>query len=188
MITTTRFLILLISMTYLSSLTYAEEPFIGLGAVVGQYDQDSPGTDNDADASPESYKLTIGSRIYKNAIIEAYYLHTMEKDTIELGGANTPVDIEFDFIFGASINWAGVAGPFTFYAGPNISAAKITATSDNQVLQDANTFSTQISPGFGVGIDVRLHKHFSVDFHGETYLYDSDKSAMGFGAQLRYHL
>jgi len=188
MIKTARFLTLLISMTYLSSVAYAEEPFIGLGLVVGQYDQDSPGTANDADASPESYKLTIGSRIYKNAIIEAYYLHPKKEDTIPLGGANTLVDIEFDFIFGASINYAAVAGPFTFYLGPNISAAKISASSDNAVLQDANTFSTQVSPGFGVGIDVRLHKHFSINFHAESYLYDSDKSATGAGAQLRYHL
>lgn len=188
MIKTARFLILAISMSYLSSQAYAEEPFIGIGYVSSQYSQDSSGSANDADYNPESYKLTLGSRIYKNAIIEAYYLHSAKEDTQELGGANTPVDLEFDFIFGASINWAGVAGPFTFYAGPNISAAKITATSDNQVLQDLNTFSTQISPGFGVGLDIRLHKHFSLDVHAESYLYDSEKTGAGVGAQLRYHL
>jgi len=181
-------LIIAISTTYLSGLAFAEEPFIGVGIVSHTYEQDPSGTANDVKAKPTSYKITLGSRVAKNWIIEAYYLPQKDKDGIIIGGAGTPMDVEYEIVAGASINLALVSGPFTFYAGPNMTAAKITAESGIEALDQANDFDTRVSPGLGLGMDLTIYKNFSLDFNAQSYLWDGDRLGYGTGVELRYHL
>jgi len=180
-------LILAISISYMSSLAFAEEPFIGIGVVNHTYKQDPAGTDNDAKAEPSSYKITLGSRVAKKFIIEAYYLVPNESDEIIIGGNPTVMKVEYETLVGASINYALVSGPFTFYIGPNVTAAKIKAESSNPALDAANDLDIRVSPGAGAGIDLQIYKKISLAIHGESYLQDGDRTGIGAGAELRYH-
>lgn len=182
-------LILAISTTYLSGLAFAEEPFIGVGLVNHSYEQDPSGSANDVTAKPSSIKLTVGSRIAKNWVIEAYYLLPHEEDEISIGGAGTVMDVEYESIIGASLNYAFVhTGSFAIYAGPNVSAAKIKAESGNAVLDAQNDFDVRVSPGLGLGMDITLYKSLSLYIEGQSYLIDSGRLGVGTGAGFRYHL
>jgi len=165
-----------------SGAALAEEPYIGIGAVQHRYEQDL------TDAEPVSYRITLGSRISKHTIIEAYYLGSAISDDEATAGASaTPIDFEYEFIVGASINASVKGGPFTLYAGPNISAAKIKVVSSNPAITAANDLDTRVSPGMGIGLDLRFAKHLSLDFNAQTYYLSKDKKGAGAGAEFRYH-
>lgn len=182
-------LILAISTTYLSGLAFAEEPFIGVGIVNHTYKQDPSGSANDVTAKPSSIKLTLGSRIAQNWIIEAYYLLPNKEDEIAIGGAGTKMDVEYETLIGASLNYAIIhTSSLVIYGGPNVTAAKIKAKSGNATLDAANDFDVRVSPGLGIGIDLTIYKKASLYLEAQSYLLDGDRTGFGTGAGLRYHL
>jgi hypothetical protein len=198
MIKNTLALILVISITYLPSLSFAEEPYIGLG-MVNHTLKDDDGDENDYKTQPTSYRFTVGSRIAKNYIIEAYFLSNESSDNASLGTIITTFDFEYEQVFGASINYALVAGPLTIYGGPNITAAKLTATVDranssstisdtDEIILNSQFSETLLSGGIGVGVDLRVYKNISIDLNAQSYLFDGDRLGTGVGAELRYHL
>lgn len=165
-----------------SSIAFAEEPYIGLGVVKHTYEQDL------LEAEPISYRITFGSRISKHTIIEAFYLETAEADDEATAGAlATPIELEYEFIVGASINRSIKSGPLTLYGGPNVTAAKVKASSADPVINAANNLDTRVSGGLGIGLDLRFAKHLSVDFNAQSYYYSPDITGWGAGAELRYH-
>ena len=117
-------------------------------------------------------------------------------------GKKRVFDIEYASIFGASINYAIISGPFTFYAGPNISVAKLegevnekesdSTLSDTEIDFSNNEikdqYGSRYSVGGGAGIDINIYKNFSIDFNAQSYLIDGDVRGIGYGAELRYHL
>ena len=199
MIKQTLALILGISITYLPSLSFAEEPYVGLGIVSHAIKDD----DNGFDVKPQSYRFTLGSRIAKNWIAEAYYLSPGSDDTGAItDGKKRVFDIEYSSIFGASINYALVTGPFTFYAGPNLSVADLdgavntkesAATLSDTEIDFSNNeikdkYGSRYSLGGGAGVDINFYKNFSIDFNAQTYLLGDGMTGIGYGAELRYHL
>lgn len=171
-----------------SSVAFAEEPYVGIGAVQHRYEQDL------TEAEPISYRITVGSRISKHTVIEAFYLGSaIEDDEATAGPSATPIDFEYDFIVGASINGSVKAGPFTLYAGPNITATKINVVATgpdpilNAAINAANDLDTRVSGGLGIGLDLRFARHFSLDFNAQSYYFSDDAKGAGAGAELRYH-
>ncbi len=171
-----------------SSMVFAEEPYVGVGAVQHRYKQDL------TEAEPVSYRITLGSRVSKHTVIEAFFLGpAIEDDEATAGTTPTPIDFEYEFIVGASINGSVKAGPFTLYAGPNVTATKIKVTAtgadpvENAAINKANDLDTRVSPGMGIGLDLRFTKHLSLDFNAQSYYLSKDKKGGGAGAELRYH-
>jgi hypothetical protein len=200
MIKQTLALILGISITYLPSLSLAEEPYFGVGAVSHQVKQDTGKANNDFDVKPTGYRFTVGSRIAKNWIAEVYYIKSADSDSVTYETSDpTTFDIEYESIFGASINYALISGPFTFYAGPNLTVANLNATVDTtksptltteevMVQNNRGDYNSRYSLGGGVGIDLTIYKNFSININAQSYLIDSDQIGIGYAAELRYHL
>lgn len=186
MIKNTLSVVSLLALISASFSVFAEEPFIGIGMVSHKYKQDF-GNISDFEAEPTSYRLTLGSRITKDYTIEAYYLSPAESDDEVLVGA-TPMEMEYREIVGASINRIFIAGPFSLYLGPNVTAAKVSAESTNPSLDSIFEKETRVSPGLGLGINLKVHKHFSINVNAQTYYYSTDILGTGAGAELRYHL
>ncbi len=176
---------LLLSTFLLSCLAYAEEPYIGLGVVQHTFEQDN-GNANDFEVEPSSYRITLGSRIAKNYLIEAYYLSKKDADEATLGITN--VDFEYKAVVGAAIYRAFNAGIFRFYIGPNINAAKVSFESNNAALNDANDLDTRVSPGLGAGLDMQLYKKLYLNVNYQSYYIDSGLLGTGAGAELRYRM
>jgi len=174
-----------------SLVSYAEEPYIGIGMVKHTHEQKFDSV-NDFEAEPTAYRLTLGSRIAKNWVMEAYYLETKDADEIDIGTRANPVlmDIEYKTILGASINWGYTSGPIRIYAGPNVTAAKVSAKTvkSNPALDAFNEKDTRFSPGIGAGIDIKPFKHFSFSLGAQSYYWADDILGVGFGGELRYHL
>jgi opacity protein-like surface antigen len=182
--------ITLVLATFLfSSMALAEEPYIGIGAVQHTYEQDF-GNENDFEAEPTSYRITIGSRVARYWIMEAYYLAPLEEDDeVFIGtGGNTGIEVEYEAILGYSVNASYKAGPFLIYGGPHITAARIVAESTNPSIDSFNDKDTRVSGGLGAGVSIVLFDKVSLNVNGQTYYWDSDILGTGVGAELRYHL
>lgn len=187
MIKTTLSVILTISITYLSSYVYAEEPFVAIGGVLATYNQEATSATNDAEVELENVKVTLGSRIHSNWIIEASYSYSNGPEIVPLGTAQTDTSFEFDSILSASINYTKMIGSTLIFIGPSVNWVQFSATS-SALLTPFLPEIDQVGPGARIGIDFPLYKKLSVAVMGEVYLVESDYNASGAGAEFRYHL
>ncbi len=192
MIKQTLILFLALSITYLPSLSHAEEPFIGIGALGLNHKEDGG-----VSAKPTSIKVTLGSRVARNWIMEAYYLSPLDGDDIT-ADSGTVFEVNYDKAYGASLSYAKRLGLLTLYGGINGTAvdfkAEVTDASASganateiAALNAANSKDTLLSPGFQVGADFNFYKNVSVDLKFQRYYWDSDATGDGIGAELRYH-